>query len=670
MADYNEQFLGDLSDNFQNPTAHEFFPGELVLFNGSNVVEGSTVGGGNPPGDRDFFTFEVAEGFKVSNIILKAYESDDNRDSYFALIKDSKFPTLTDDSDFLVSKGIDSAELNKDLLAPTVGNSTGAAGRKGGPGELGPGTYSVWYQETGSDTDYAFDVELEATSPASYGQIQFDPDSFSVNEGDGTFDITLRRTGGSDGGVSVVLRRTGGTATNLVDMNFRPATVIFKDGETVKTITRSLIDDTAIEPTETINLEITTPRGGVSLGTDRTATISIIDNDSPPEPGRLTFNSSDFSVNEDNGFLALRVRRVGGSDGTITADVNLVGGSATNGSDFNFSNFEAVFGDGQTSKSYLFALTDDVLGENNETAIFELRPPSSGGGGFAVPPESTTLTIVDNDAPTVQGSLATAYVNSLNQIIGKAFFSGDDYTGALFTNTDGTGNPNDVVLGTSDGDNIWAGTQGNDLIDAGAGSDLVGIGSGNVTVFTGEGNDFVYAIGGGAGNNSINLGNGTNSFYAQAGNNVVSAGSGDDVIGLGTGIDIVSAGNGNNIVYMIAPNSSSGLKSVTTGTGQDYIQTGSSDDLLNGGTGFNSLFGGGGQDIFVASANAYNFIGDFQFGSDRISLSDISFEDLSFFQGSTAAGNASTTYLFANNVSIGEVANSTVAALNNVSNFT
>ncbi len=71
MADCNEQFLGDLSDNFQDPTAHEFFPGELALFTGSNVVEGSTIGGGNPPGDRDFFTFEVPTGFKVKNSILQ-----------------------------------------------------------------------------------------------------------------------------------------------------------------------------------------------------------------------------------------------------------------------------------------------------------------------------------------------------------------------------------------------------------------------------------------------------------------------------------------------------------------------------------------------------------------------------------------------------------------------
>ena len=99
MADYNEAYLGDLSDNFQDPTAHEFelFQGELVLFTGSNVVEGSTLGGGNPPGDRDFFTFTVPTGFKVKNLILRDYKWGDNNtggDSYFALTRGDRFVAI------------------------------------------------------------------------------------------------------------------------------------------------------------------------------------------------------------------------------------------------------------------------------------------------------------------------------------------------------------------------------------------------------------------------------------------------------------------------------------------------------------------------------------------------------------------------------------------------
>ena len=111
------------------------------------------------------------------------------------------------------------------------------------------------------------------------------------------------------------------------------------------------------------------------------------------------------------------------------------------------------------------------------------------------------------------------------------------------------------------------------------------------------------------------------------------AAGGDDVIGMGTGKDEITVGDGDNIIYMIDPTMASSRKAVVTGDGNDYIQTGSSADMLIGGGGFNSLFGGAGSDTFDMRAGAYNFIGDFEFGSDLISLRDISFEELSFFQG-------------------------------------
>lgn len=293
MADYNETFLGDLSDDFSNPTAHEFFPGELVLFAGSNVVTGTT---NNNPLDRDFFTFEVPSGFTVSAIELLDYQwGDGNQEgvgnygnSYFALTSGNAFSSISDDSTFLVSKLIDDrttdgqvSEVGQDLLEPGVGLTGGNQPNPPGPGQLGPGTYTVWYQETGAPTTYSFDITLTAPAGANYGQIQFDPNSFSVDEAAGTFDITLTRTGGSDGNVGVVLRRFGGSATNLVDFNFRPVTAIFEQGETERTFTYSLTDDDLIEGDETAIFELVDPMGGVSIGSNNRATLTILDNDSP-----------------------------------------------------------------------------------------------------------------------------------------------------------------------------------------------------------------------------------------------------------------------------------------------------------------------------------------------------------------------------------------------------
>ena len=164
---YDEATDGDLSNNSVNPTA-------IALSLGSNVITGTTTKGANSPtnpptplADKDFFTFTVPDGHKVADILLLEHTSDGDEDnSYFAVTSGSSFATIADDAGYLVSKLIDAgqmggvSEINQDLLESGIGSAASGFGN-GGPGELGPGDYTVWYQETGADTSYKFDIVLE-----------------------------------------------------------------------------------------------------------------------------------------------------------------------------------------------------------------------------------------------------------------------------------------------------------------------------------------------------------------------------------------------------------------------------------------------------------------------------------------------------------------------------
>ena len=113
------------------------------------------------------------------------------------------------------------------------------------------------------------------------GTIQFSNTAYSVNEnGTPVTAVTLNRTGGSDGGVSVTVNLTNGTATAGSDYNNSPITVNFADGETTKTVTIPVANDTLIESTETFNLTLSNPTGGVTINsTKNTTTVSILDDD-------------------------------------------------------------------------------------------------------------------------------------------------------------------------------------------------------------------------------------------------------------------------------------------------------------------------------------------------------------------------------------------------------
>ena len=91
--------------------------------------------------------------------------------------------------------------------------------------------------------------------------------------------ITVTRVGGSRGSVSVRFATSSGTASGGIDYSSTSGTLAFASGETSKTFTVRLRADTLAEADEFLNLTLSNPAGGATLGTPSTATLTIIDND-------------------------------------------------------------------------------------------------------------------------------------------------------------------------------------------------------------------------------------------------------------------------------------------------------------------------------------------------------------------------------------------------------
>ncbi|MCM0590374.1 MAG: Calx-beta domain-containing protein [Gloeotrichia echinulata DEX184] len=247
---------------------------------------------------------------------------------------------------------------------------------------------------------------------AKPGTLAFSQSTFSVNEnGIPVTEVTITRTGGSDGNVSATLQLTNGTATAPSDYNNAPITVNFANGETSKTVTIPIINDSKFELDETVNLTLTNPTGGATLGTQNTAVLTII-NDDIAIPGTLAFSNSQFTVNEDGTpIVAVTVTRTGGTDGTVSATINLTDGIATTPSDYNDTPIIVNFADGETSKNVTIPIVNDAIYEPNETVNLTLNNPT---GGANLGTQSTAiLNIIDNDAVpgVIQFSNATYSIN-------------------------------------------------------------------------------------------------------------------------------------------------------------------------------------------------------------------------------------------------------------------
>ncbi|WP_197480191.1 CARDB domain-containing protein, partial [Anabaena sp. 4-3] len=267
------------------------------------------------------------------------------------------------------------------------------------------------------------------------GTLSFNTTNYTVNE-NGTANINLIRTGGSDGEISVTITPSDGTATTGSDYDNSPITVTFGNGEISKTVTIPLNDDSNYEPNETVNLTLTNPTGGATLGTQQTAILTIIDNDAVP--GVIEFSDANYAINE-NGtpVTAVTLTRTNGSDGAVSVRVNLTNGTATAGSDYNNAPITVNFADGEISKTVTIPIFDDTIFDPNQTFNITLSNPTN--GVTIGSQNNATVTIIDNDSPTLSLVLN---VDKLNET--------ETATGTITRNTEDTSTELIITLESSD----------------------------------------------------------------------------------------------------------------------------------------------------------------------------------------------------------------------------
>jgi len=118
------------------------------------------------------------------------------------------------------------------------------------------------------------------------GTIQFADANYFKAEvpGRGAF-ISITRTGGTKGDVSVLLKTTDGSAQAGKDYEAVSKVIRFSDGDDIeRLIPIKILTDKEIEPDETIQLTLSDPRGCAQIGPQPTATLTILDDDSPITP--------------------------------------------------------------------------------------------------------------------------------------------------------------------------------------------------------------------------------------------------------------------------------------------------------------------------------------------------------------------------------------------------
>lgn len=272
---------------------------------------------------------------------------------------------------------------------------------------------------------------------------EFTAATYSQPEGNTTGNATvvlLERTGGVNTAatveVTVANSATAPSATAGDDFTAGIVNVNFTAGEATATVPVEILGDTTIEPDENIDLTITTVPAGSTIGAQNTARLTLLNDDGV---ATFSFTAATYSITETNtNDVATSLVTLTRSDPAPAADVtvnyvaptmppSLSTSTAVEGDDFfvqdalvpNPVTCTAVgatanrvfpctvrFAAGAATAVLPITIVGDTTAEVSERIVLtfnngDIAPvaPSVVSPGVATTPNTTTLTIADNDSP-------------------------------------------------------------------------------------------------------------------------------------------------------------------------------------------------------------------------------------------------------------------------------
>ena len=224
------------------------------------------------------------------------------------------------------------------------------------------------------------------------GTIQFGRSTYPEDESVGQAVIDVVRSGDTNRAVSVDYLILNGTATNGVDFRATNGTVLFNPGETIKSFTVTIVDNTLVQTTRTALLYLTNATGGVPLGGQNAATLAILDNDVG-----FQFSTNTFAMAENGGAVLVSIDRFGMITNEASVIFATVDGSARAGTNYLGTNQVLTFAAGQTNQVISIPILDDAVIQGNQTAQLVLSGPTPTNAASVGAISNATLLILDDD---------------------------------------------------------------------------------------------------------------------------------------------------------------------------------------------------------------------------------------------------------------------------------
>lgn len=252
------------------------------------------------------------------------------------------------------------------------------------------------------------------------------------NTGDAVSEGTINSDfiGGSDSahsslaGISVDYETRDGSARNGKDYHSLKGTLLFKAGDTKKTLTITLIHHEGYAQEKDFYVLLKNPMGKADLGEPNLARITIIDDD---EPGEFSFEQASYFANVVTGDVTCTIIRKKGCDGTVTITYNTMNGTGTGGTADELEqkkcDFEhavegmLIFQHGETSKQIIIRINPECQNKNFIVLLSDQSP------GAKIGKKSAAVVNITNDLDNIVERVANIMTAEDEQSLTKSWRS-------------------------------------------------------------------------------------------------------------------------------------------------------------------------------------------------------------------------------------------------------
>lgn len=243
---------------------------------------------------------------------------------------------------------------------------------------------------TNADDDL-FTVSIAATIPDAAET------AGASNTGEFTVSLDQINTTGSP---VVVNFNKSGTATDPADYQAIGSNVSIANNNQIATIAIVPVDDSLVEPSETVIVTLS-PSAVYNLGTTTTttATVTIADNDLPTATITATQpNAAEATPSNANGLFTVNLGTPNntGSPIAISYAIATGTGNAVNGTDYTTIGTSVTIPVGQQTGTIAIVPTDDLIQEQTEEVVLTLLSGANYNLG-PLPTRTATVQIQDND---------------------------------------------------------------------------------------------------------------------------------------------------------------------------------------------------------------------------------------------------------------------------------